>query len=348
MTRAGDQFFGSLRVERTQVWITVAGEIDDATVERFGALVEAAFAVDPTHLEVDMAGVEYVGLCAVPVLEQAATRLAVLGAGLALRNVPHGARKLFDAAGLTASIDVEYADSDAAVVRRLGATMGVPPDRAVLDAALTLVVRMAQAVVKGADGVSITLPRQGGLGTVAASNRVVLEMDHDQYDTGQGPCLDAATQGERFHIDSLDDETRWPEFVPRARARGIESILSTPLVTHGRATGALNVYSRRSRAFASHEKEWADQFAAEASVVVATATTPRAEPFAADLADALQSRHVIAMAQGILLDRNGNSPAAAYDVLRDASRQTGKPLRELCEELVSARTEISPGARHAG
>ena len=72
---------------------------------------------------------------------------------------------------------------------------------------------MAQAVVVGADGVSITRPRNGCLGTVAASDDVVLEMDHDKYDTGEGLCLDAVTEGERFHILSLREEDRWPAFV---------------------------------------------------------------------------------------------------------------------------------------
>ena len=119
------------------------------------------------------------------------------------------------------------------LVASIAGVAAIPRSRDVLDAALKLVVTMAQAVVIGADGVSITLPRNGRFGTVAASNDVVLEMDHDQYDTGEGPCLDAAIQGERFHIDALGEESRWPAFVPRARARGIESILSTPLVAGG-------------------------------------------------------------------------------------------------------------------
>lgn len=78
-----------------------------------------------------------------------------------------------------------------------------------------------------------TLSGNGRLGTVAASNDVVLEMDHDQYDTGEGPCLD-----------------------------------STPLVAADLPIGALNVYSRTVGAFAEHEKQWADQFAAAEAVVV--------------------------------------------------------------------------------
>jgi hypothetical protein len=51
--------------------------------------------------------------------------------------------------------------------------------RQLRDAALKLVVTMTQEVVAGADGVSSTLPRNGQLQTVVASNDVVLAMDHD-------------------------------------------------------------------------------------------------------------------------------------------------------------------------
>lgn len=205
---------------------------------------------------------------------------------------------------------------------------------ALLDASLKLVVTMAQAVIVGADGVSITLPRHGRFRTVAASNDVVLAMDHDQYDTGQGPCLDAARQGQRFSIDSLGVESRWADFVPLAKARGIESILSSPLLDAERPLGALNIYSRTAGAFDVHEKQWAHQFAAEASSVLTTAQqlSPSTE-LLAQILHALHSRQVIAQAQGIVMHRDGVGPDAAYARLREASRATSQPLLEVCGAL---------------
>jgi GAF domain-containing protein len=188
--------------------------------------------------------------------------------------------------------------------------------------------------------VSITLPRNGRFGTVAASNDVVLEMDHDQYDTGEGPCLDAAIQGERFHIDALSDEERWPAFVPRAQARGIKSILSTPLISADRPLGALNVYSRTVGAFAVHEKEWADQFASEAATVVSTARMDESvHGLSAQIRAALQSREVIALAQGMVMQRDGVGPPAAHATLVEISRATGRRLRDISDDLVRANTD---------
>jgi len=113
-------------------------------------------------------------------------------------------------------------------------TCSTPPCR--------LVLTLAQAIVGGADGVSITLARHGRLTTVAASAGEVLELDHEQNTSGAGPCLDA-THGRRVHVDSLAAETRWPAFVRTARARGVETVLSIPLVAANRPVGALTVYS---------------------------------------------------------------------------------------------------------
>lgn len=351
MTDATEQLFGSLRVDDGHALLTLAGEVDLVTCGRFKALIDAAFAVEQQltglnetaaaaqiqRVTLDLSGIRYLGVCAVPVLERAAVLLRKSGGRLMTRNISPEARRLIQVSGLAAVLEqeVHQPEGEVAVVRGLAAAARIPRDRELLDAALQLVVRMVQTVLAGADGVSITLPRRGRLGTVAASNDVVLEMDHDQYDTGQGPCLDAATQGARFHIPALAAERRWPDFVPRAKQRGIASILSTPLVAAEQSIGALNIYSLTEGAFADHEKDWADTFAAEASTLVATAQAGRSgEGFDEQLLDALHSRQVIAMAQGLVIHRDGGTPAQAYEALREASSASSRPLRIVCEELV--------------
>ena len=333
---AGRDLTGSLQFERGRASITLSGEVDAFTISRFGGLLDAAIALKPAQVTVDFDAVTYLGTCAVPVIEGGAERLARSGGRVVLLRVPRSAHRLLQAAGLNETIEVERADSQSALLRRL-AVSSIPRARQVLDGALELVVTMAQAVVAGADGVSITLPRHGQLATVAASNDVVLDMDHDQYQTGQGPCLDAALKGTRFHIDVVDEESRWPDFIPRARARGIASILSTPLLAGGRPLGALNIYSRNRGAFAAHEMQWADQFAVQAATVVHVASDEGSPTLEGDLADALASRHTIAVAQGVLIALHGGTPETAYAALTGVSRRTGRPLRSICDDLVQSR-----------
>lgn len=339
-------FAGSIRVDDVQSVVRLIGDLDIATAEQLRVLLDEAAQSAPATLVVDLAGVEFLDASGLTVLVGLSRRLERSGTRLVLRSASPRIYRLFRVTGLLSRLGVEPSTVRPALVHALADAAGLPVARTVLDAAMRLVVTMTHAVVKGADGASITLPRHGRLGTVAASNDVVLEMDHDQYDTGQGPCLDAATQGERLHIPSLDDEQRWPDFVPRARARGIRSVLSTPLVLANHPVGALNIYSRTPDAFASHEQDWADQFAAEAArVVVAAEPEVLTEPFDGRLLDALLSREVIGQAQGMVMQRDGVSADAAYTHLRQLSRTSDEPLRSVCERLVGAGggPEQSPG-----
>ncbi len=343
MTGRRERLSGSVRVEAGALVVAVVGWIDEATVEQFRTMINEAMAVGARCVVVDMAGGEFLDPSGPAVLLIAAERLRSTGARLAVRAAPAPFHPLFEREGLTEAGAIPRPATAAALLEGLAGVAAIPQAREVLDAALKLVVTMAQAVMKGADGASITLPRHGQLGTVAASNDVVLEMDHDQYDTGEGPCLDAATEGERFHIESLGKEARWPAFVPRARGRGIESILSTPLITAERPIGALNVYSRTIGAFAVHEKRWADQFAAEASAVVSAAPVDgSADVLSGQIQQALLSREVIALAQGVVMHRDSVSAETAYSTLAELSRRIGSPLRDICERLVSPGGDADP------
>jgi signal transduction protein with GAF and PtsI domain len=232
---------------------------------------------------------------------------------------------------VTVASDPEDLDSD------LGLVGAIPASNEVIDAALGLVVKLAQETVRGAHGVSVSLDRHGRLRTVAASNDTVLEMDHHQYESGEGPCVAAAAEGHEFHIDSLAGETRWPTFVPKATEQGIKSILSTPLIPRDRPIGALNIYSDAERAFGEGQKELAQLFATQTENLlgVAGAEVPDAQR-TARIADALLSREVIAMATGVLMERDGITQAEAVARLRKASREHDVTMRQHAADVVAS------------
>lgn len=332
---------GSCRVQDDVAHVQVDGEIDLASVATFRDLLAQGVAAGVPRMVVDMSQVSFCDGQGLTALMAASDQQAAHGGVIEVRQPSARVHRLLELTGLLDALHAGRPLGSSQLVGDLARVVGVPFARDVLNAALRMVVTMAQAVVVGADGVSITLPRNGLLGTVAASNQVVLDMDHDQYDTQQGPCLDAATNGHRFLVTSLENETRWPEFVPRARARGIESILSTPLMDDDRSIGALNIYSRTVGAFEDHENEWADQFAAEAaSLVTRVEAGTSADSLSERLQDGLASREVIALAQGVVMHRDGVSRTAAYSVLKDESRRTSLPLFDVCEQLVSSQGAI--------
>jgi len=216
----------------------------------------------------------------------------------------------------------------------------------VVNAGLNLVVALTHAAMAGADGASITLSRNGMLATVAASNETVGGMDADQYATGQGPCISAATDGHQIYVDSLDEESRWPQFIPRAKARGINSILSMPLLARGRPLGALNIYSTMVGAFAGPEQTMAARCAQQASDFLASATVDVSPAeISGRIREALQVRQAVTLAVGVVMDREGVSVDDAYSMLLQSAHARATSLREQAHHVLDSTERLAPRGR---
>jgi len=243
------------------------------------------------------------------------------------------------APGAPSGLSTEVADLAGSLLQ----LAAIPANAEVVDAALGLVVALAHATVVGADGVSVMLSRNGTLATVAASDATISGMDADQYATGQGPCVSAANQGERIYVDSLDAESRWPEFVPRAKKRGINSILSMPLLTGGRPLGALNIYSRVAGALGDSDQTLAALCAQQASDLLANAAVDVSpEELSTRLREVLKVRQTITLAVGVVMGREGVSFDDAYAMLLQSSQHSAIPLRETARGVVASAERGAP------
>jgi hypothetical protein len=221
----------------------------------------------------------------------------------------------------------------------------VPADPDVVDGALQLVVELARSCVRGADGVSVSLLRHGRLSTVAASDQTILDMDADQYATGEGPCVDAAMKGHWFHAESLATEARWPSFVPQARGLGINAILSSPLKALDQPVGALNIYSRTASTFDVKAQETAAVFAQKASAILSDARVGVSDSqMAIRFQDALRRRDIVSLAKGVIMEREGVDEDGAFSALLRLSLHQGSPLRGWAEAIVrsAGQRELGP------
>jgi transcriptional regulator with GAF, ATPase, and Fis domain len=220
----------------------------------------------------------------------------------------------------------------------------IPADPDVVDGALRLVVELARALVEGADGVSVSLRRHGRLSTVAASDQTVMAMDADQYATGEGPCVDASLKGRWYHAQSLDTETRWPAFTPQARGLGIKAILSTPLMAFEEPVGALNIYSHHAAAFDVKAQAAAAVFAKKASVILSDAGAGASDTqMAFRFQEALQSRRVITLATGVIMEREGVEEDEAFADLLRLSLYHGETLRGQADAMVRSSRQPESG-----
>lgn len=341
-----------------RVVLAVRGEVDLVTAPELAAIMDAVIDGGHRALVLDLAELDFMDASGVGVIARGARRLQPSGGQLTVRSTAAQTYRLLDLTGMTRLVPVERPQQDLDhlgpeepearspvaqatesenLVEHLRTVTVVPADDDVVDGALRLVVALARATVGGADGVSVSLRRHGRLATVAASDQTISEMDTDQYATGQGPCVAASVEGRWFHVGSLDTEARWPAFIPKARALGINAILSSPLQTEVQPVGALNIYSRTAEAFTPTAQQLAALFAEEASSILNHAGLDVTdEQTAGRLGDALESRRIIAHAQGVLMQRDGVGEDAAYDALRRMSVASGMPLRYEAQHVVAS------------
>jgi len=196
------------------------------------------------------------------------------------------------------------------------------------------IVEAAVGTVPGARHASISQVRRE-VRTLAATDELARAIDHAQYDSGEGPCLDSLYQQETVRLSDLTVETRWPNFVTRARELGVGSMLAVQLFVSGDGLGALNLTSEKPNAFDDESEHVALLFAAHAAVAMSSEQTRH------DLRAAVRTRETIGQAQGILMERFKLPPALAFRLLVRASQDTNRKLHDIADDL--NRTGHLPG-----
>lgn len=93
--------------------------------------------------------------------------------------------------------------------------------------------------------------------------------------------------------------------------------------------GSLNLYANEPKAFDEDDLDVAEIFGRHASIALATA---REE---SGLRQAISARHVVGLAQGILMERYGLDAERAFSLLRRYSRHNNIKLRVVAERIIS-------------
>lgn len=227
----------------------------------------------------------------------------------------------------------ESEDDDLAV--SLSALSGLSAARLSLEDLLTQVATFAVRAIPGADGAGLTLIEEGRTDTIVKSAPFVREIDEIQYGLGQGPCISAAAEATPMRSGSLETDSRWPQFGPRAGGLGVHSVLSLPLISAEMVVGAMNVYARAEDAFDERAVQLGELFAVPAAIAVQNAQIlAQTQRLAAKFQEALTSRAVIDQAIGILMSRSGVTPAEAYSRIRLLSEHQSTQLTVVAEGIV--------------
>jgi hypothetical protein len=192
------------------------------------------------------------------------------------------------------------------------------------------VVELAVETVDGCHYCGVSLRHANGrVDTPACTDELVATADALQYELQEGPCLDAIRADELYVVEDLANDPRWPRWGPKAADLGFASIVSVRLATARGIVGALNLYSRDKDAFDDDAVQVAYVYASHAAN--ALWATQEAE----GLRTAMRSRHLIGMAQGVLMERHGLTEESSFEVLRRYSQIHNIKLREVATQLLA-------------
>lgn len=226
------------------------------------------------------------------------------------------------------SYDGPATDSDDLAVRLSDLARSLQ-DEGSLNDTLQAIVDAAVDTVPGAQyaGISMIQARRE-VRTPAATDDLVKLVDQAQYETGEGPCLDALYEQHTVRLSDMASEQRWPEFTRRAAALGVRSMLAIQLYVEQDNLGALNLESRDTDAFDDESEQVGLLFAAHAGVAIAGAQKQQ------QLQHAMSVRDLIGQAKGILIERHKLTGDQAFRLLVRASQHTNTKLTDVAKYLV--------------
>jgi GAF domain-containing protein len=203
--------------------------------------------------------------------------------------------------------------------------------------ALSEVTALATVAVPQAEFAGITMAIEDMPGTWIFTHPHVQRVDRVQYDTGDGPCLDAWRTGEVQTIRSTRAEGPWPRFRQASFEHGILSTISLPMLIDHQPIGALNFYARSEDAFGAEDIRIAAMFAAQAALVLTNARAYWDEQSLDDsLGDLTHGRDVIEQAKGVLMAKGAADGADAGSLLVDRARRDRVTVRQAAAAVVAA------------
>ena len=213
-----------------------------------------------------------------------------------------------------------------------------------LPARLEAVVAIVKRTVPNCDSAGVVLLVDGEPTSVAVTDRMTIEVDLVQYETGEGPCLAALEEGHVVRIDILEKDSRFSRFAPGALDQGLHSVLSTPLEVNGRSVGALNMYSVKANAFDDATEDAVRPIAGYAAEVISTSPL---YAYSLDMVDGLmedlETCALIEQATGVLMATEKETNVHALDRLRELALGSGESLRTVAQWVIDERpTDVKP------
>lgn len=173
---------------------------------------------------------------------------------------------------------------------------------------------------------SVTLIGEGGPPMLAASGPEAQALDDLQYESGDGPALEAARTRAVVTAHDLPSDARWPELAESARELRVRGVAAIPLDVQRSAVGAVSFFVERPGGVDPE------------LLLTAMALVNQAEVLLGELQRraALREGATVDRAAGVIIAQRGCGVQEAYAILRDTSQRLGLPREEVAERLIAA------------
>ncbi len=193
-------------------------------------------------------------------------------------------------------------------------------------AALDRLVTFAAGALPGAVRCSVALIGEGGPLLRAGHGSAGAAFDDLQYETGNGPGLEATRTRELVTAPDLPADARWPALAAAARAEGVRAVVVIPLDVQRSDVGALSLYYDRPGGPRPDH------------LLTAMALVNQAEVLLGELRrrEVLSEDATVDRAVGVIIAQRGCGVREAYDVLRDTAQRLGLDRRAVADRLISA------------
>ncbi len=198
--------------------------------------------------------------------------------------------------------------------------------------------RLLHEVCGQVAGAAITLAVDGRPVTIGSSTRLALDVDETQYRIGIGPCLTALADSVSLYVPDLAGDPRWEPYGRAAAALGAACCVSVPVAVDGVPRAVVKVYEGQIDGLDAQQRAAAARTASELTggIALAQRLVTQAEELD-DRAAAMNSRRIIDLAVGMVMERVGCDAATGFGLLREQSQRTNVKLREAAAELVRSR-----------
>lgn len=201
--------------------------------------------------------------------------------------------------------------------------------------------------VAGVTGVAVTLrlpatPREA----VYASDRVAMELEELILTLGEGPSVDALTDGPILASDLSDTDcaTRWPAFTDAAMSAGVRALFALPLRVGAARLGVMDLY--RDKAGALERSQLADALILADTACALLLDGPRDGVAPDQYVPVRAGPHQpeVHQASGMISVQLGVSIAVALMRLRGYAYANERRLRDVAADVVARRLRFDPDA----